>query len=508
MRPSVTTKQGMLCLALLCGCRSPWPVMTASWSTSKSTITREQYDANESSTQVQQPAVETEEETREPFVRLASADQADSLISLAEASPNAQVSHGPGESNSTNNQADYTLDTLVQLALENNPAIRQAMASVHKGVGLRDQVGRRPNPVVAYNGEQVGDAQTDQHMLTISQDFITANKLGWNQDVMNRAVQAQLWEVEVQRRRVTTDVRVTYFDALAAQRRLTLAREFRDVVAKGVRLAESRKAALEGSQPEVLQTEIQLQEVELVQQQAEIDFHAAWYELAATVGLPDLPIGELGGELPKVAPVRDWESLYHQLLTTSPEVQAASLRASKAAANVQRQDIQAIPNINVALGVGTDVGTGSQLGRIGVGVPLPLYNQNEGNLAAAQAEYCRACQDLERLKLNLKARLARTAQNHDSALAAVKRYDQHILPKAEQSLELSEQAYASGEFSYLQVLIARRTYFDANLQAVESRRRLAQAAAQTDGMLLSGGLSEVPDLIEDDSLRGQALDQQ
>lgn len=57
---------------------------------------------------------------------------------------------------------------------------------------------------------------------------------------------------------------------------------------------------------------------------------------------------------------------------------------------------------------------------------------------------------------------------------------------------------------------ARRTlgFFDANLQAVDARRRLAQAAAQADGKLLSGGLAETPDLTDDDGLRGQALSQQ
>jgi len=107
--------------------------------------------------------------------------------------------------------------------------------------------------------------------------------------------------------------------------------------------------------------------------------------------------------------------------------------------------------------------------------------------------------------MSLKARLARAAKDHDSALAAVRRYESQILPKAKESLTLSEQAYAAGEFTFLQVLTARRTYFDSNLQAVEAKRRLAQATAHVDGLLLSGGLSETVDLIDDDGLRGQAL---
>ena len=85
------------------------------------------------------------------------------------------------------------------------------------------------------------------------------------------------------------------------------------------------------------------------------------------------------------------------------------------------------------------------------------------------------------------------------------RYEGQILPKSEQSLKLSEQAYAAAEFDFLQVLMARRIYFESNLRAVDARRQLAQAMTKIDGWLLSGGLSETIDTTEDDSLRGQAL---
>jgi len=70
---------------------------------------------------------------------------------------------------------------------------------------------------------------------------------------------------------------------------------------------------------------------------------------------------------------------------------------------------------------------------------------------------------------------------------------------------MSEQAYAAAEFNFLQVLTARRTFFESNIRAVDARRQLAQANTLIDGMLLSGGLSDTVDTTEDDGLRGQAL---
>lgn len=163
------------------------------------------------------------------------------------------------------------------------------------------------------------------------------------------------------------------------------------------------------------------------------------------------------------------------------------------------------PNLQLQLGAGYDLGTNSNLAQVGVGMPVPIFNRNQGNISAAHAEYCRATQDYQRLRMSLKARLARAAQEHDSALVAVRRYEGQILPKAEQSLKLSEQAYTAAQFDFIQVLTARRIYFDSNLRAVDARRQLAQATTKIDGLLLSGGLSGTNDTSEDDGLRGQAL---
>ena len=63
----------------------------------------------------------------------------------------------------------------------------------------------------------------------------------------------------------------------------------------------------------------------------------------------------------------------------------------------------------------------------------------------------------------------------------------------------------AGEFDFLRVLTARRAYFDANLNYVASLGNLATANARIEGLLLTGGLSNVVTYDGDDGLRGQAL---
>lgn len=401
-----------------------------------------------------------------------------------------------------------TLAAFEAIALEHNPAIRQASASAHKAMGFRDQVHRRPNPTIGYSANQLADAGTDQHTVIVEQDFVTGQKLQRNAAVLDQEIQSQLWEVEAQRYRVLTDIRQRFYDALAAQRRMELAIEFEKVAEQGASLAQRRVDALEGSRPEVLQSEIQLQQVRVQRAQAEAAFRGAWRRLVALAGVPEMIPSTLSGVLLVDRSDRDWDLVYSELLAVSPELRAAQSRLCRAQANLDRQQAQAIPNLSFMLGAGPDNGTGQGMINAQVGLPIPIHNRNQGNIAAAEAEVCRASQEIRRIEMSLKERLGETSRDFESAAVSVDRYVMEILPKAEENLRLAEEAYQAGQFDFLQVYTARRIFFDANLEYVAAQLNLAQATALLDGQLLSGGLDETRDTDFDSGLRDQALNGQ
>ncbi len=401
-----------------------------------------------------------------------------------------------------------SLIDLEQLALSNNPTISQQSASAQQATGIRDQVGRYANPSVGYFGSQLADAGTDQHGVFVEQEFVTAGKLELNRRVLNQAIEVQRWNIESQKYRVMTDVRMKFYETLAAQRRIHLIQEFKQVADQGVELAEMRNRAKEAARTDFLQAKIQLNEVEVTLQQAEYAYRAAWKELVATVGLPQMAPTELLGELPELTQQKEWDQTYLTLLSKSPELQAARAKVAKARANLSRQEVQAIPNVTAQLGAGVDNGTGSGLINLQISAPIPVFNNNSGNVSAAYAEYCRATHEVRRLEMAIQSRLALVSKEYDSARVAVEKYNEQILPQAAETLSLSEQAYNAGEFSFLQVLIVRRTYFDSNLNYIAALASYATAQAQVDGLLLTGGLDANEGFQDGDELRGQAFSQQ
>jgi outer membrane protein, heavy metal efflux system len=402
-----------------------------------------------------------------------------------------------------------TLEQLEVLAIENNPSIKQASASAGKVSGLRTQVGLKPNPQLSYFAEEMGsESSAGLQGASISQTFVTGNKLEASQRVIDQDYQRILWDVETQRYRVRTDVRTRFYQALAAQQRLQLAQNFLQVAEKGLHITQQRFDAQEGAKPDVLQAEIQLSEIKIIQQRAVVEYQAAWNTLATIVGLPEMSHMPLQGELPTQMSEREFETSYQQLMSASPELQSAMARVNVARATLKRQDIQAIPNMIGQFGVGQDNSNGNGFANVQLSVTLPVHNRNQGNIQAAYADYCRATQDVARLKLSIRSRLVDSLRNYNQAGISVEQYSTIILPKAQQSMDLSEQAYLAGQFDFLRMLNARKTYFETNLAYVQARAELAIADAQIEGLLLSGGLKQPAGYDRDNSHRQQAFGQQ
>ncbi|MFK7820412.1 MAG: TolC family protein [Planctomycetaceae bacterium] len=404
------------------------------------------------------------------------------------------------------NSQGLTFEAFEEMAMRNNPAILQAAASASQASGFREQVGLKPNPTVGYFGDEIGDnGAGGLHGLFLSQTFVSGEKLALNRHVLEHDVRAALSQVDVQRRRVRTEIRNLFVAALANQQRIELARQFKAVAEKGVRAAESRFEAGEGTRADILQSEIQVSEVEVLVRQAEFALQGAWNELTAVAGVPEMPFTGLLGSLDMAFANRDLETEYSRIVSESPIVAAANERVYRAQANLERQRSQSVPNINTQLGAGHDSATGDQFANVQFSLAIPVHNENQGNIDAAHAEYCRATQDARRVKLQIRQALAQKVRQFKSAEAAVEQFETTVIPKADEALALVQKAQEIGEVNFFRVLTARKTFFDVQLRYINAKTELAQADAAIDGLLLTDGLANPVTYDVSDDLRGQSL---
>lgn len=432
------------------------------------------------------------------------ASQDDSIADLLKVKTDTDKSSNLAESITAEGPV-FGLADVERMALENNPVLNIAEAGRSKAQGLYQQVGTRPNPTLGYFGQQIADRNTDQHGLFIEQEFVRGDKLALNRQVLAHTAQAQGHEIEVQRYRLLTDVRTGFFAALAAQQRREATLEFSQLANRGVEIAEARFKAEEGTRIEILQAETLASEISLALEQAEIEYAGTWAGLSAIAGIQSAAPIRLDFETVTPAEKPDWESELNQILSISPQLAAARAIVCEKQALVQRQKAQPISNITTQLGAGYDAGTDHGMINLQVSAPLPTANKNIGNISAAYADYTRAVKNVERIERLIRSQMAQTSQACDTAYAAVRKYEDEILPQVLKSMKLSESAYVAGELDFLQVLVVRRSYYEATVRLIAARRDLSQATAKVDGLFLTGGLDQPADYTDGDAIRGAAI---
>lgn len=227
----------------------------------------------------------------------------------------------PGDSRP---QTTMSLADFEGLALANNPSLAQLASRVEALRGEWVQVGLPPNPVVGYVGSEIGnDGRAGQQGGFIGQEIVTGKKLALSRSVAAQDVRAAEQRLEAQRLRVISDVRIAFYDALVAQRRVQIADELVRLVQRGAEIADQFLKHGEGNQVDLLQARVELSGASILRENSTNDAAAAWRRLTAITATPAMPPAPLAGDLAAGAREIAFAQALEKLLTDSPELETA-----------------------------------------------------------------------------------------------------------------------------------------------------------------------------------------
>lgn len=388
-------------------------------------------------------------------------------------------------------EGGLSLGALEELALQNNPTLRQANAQIQRARGTHLQVGLYPNPVAGYVGSEIGnEGKGGQQGGFVSQNVVTGRKLEINRSVASWDVERARLHAEAQRLRVLNAVRAQYFTILGIQRTVEVAEGLVGVVKQGADIAEQLVKGQQAPRTDLLQAQVELNTVQLMLRTAQRQELAARREMAALVGIPELPPEPLAGSLEDGLPVLDYESDWVRLQEASPMLQAARTQVQRAKCQLKREQVEPIPDLQLMGSVQKDLSSNYTIAGAQIGVILPIHNRNQGNVMAAVGELRRASENVKRVEQLLRQRLAEAYQRYEVAKTQVELYRDEILPKSEESLRLTTAGYRAGEIDFFRVLTARRTYTDNEVAYVRALAQLRVAQVEIEGLLLTGGLDD------------------
>ncbi len=394
------------------------------------------------------------------------------------------------------NRKSITLEELQQMALQNNPTFAQASAEVRASEGRKKQSGLYPNPVVGYQGEEIrgGSFRGGEQGFFVQQEFVMGGKLRLNREIFEQEKKQAEMEAEEQRLRVLGNVRMSYIQTLAAQQILDLRRNLSKLAQDAVETSHQLANVGQADLPDVLESEVEAQQAELEVTIAEQNQLRAWKELTAVVGRPELPLMRLDGSLEET-PAVNTDELLEKIVNESPAVKIAELGIKKAEATLARTRREPIPDLQLRGGLQQNRElseiTGRPAGLQGfaeVGVRIPIFNRNQGNVEATKADVERAQREVQRVKLLLRARAASAIRDYKTSQNAVQRYKNQMIPRARQAYDLYVKKYQEMASAYPQVLISQRTLMRIEVSYIMALESLAASSVALQSFLLTDGL--------------------
>ncbi|MBI1903699.1 MAG: TolC family protein [Planctomycetia bacterium] len=385
-----------------------------------------------------------------------------------------------------------TLADLEGIALANSPSLAEAAARVEALRGKYWQVGLPFNPRAGYVAEDIGnEGSSGQQGAFVAQEVILGDKLRLNRAVAAQEVQRAEQQLAAQRLRLITDVRIGFYEVLIAQRRKGLTGE----LAKSSHEAFEATDLLYRSQQspfiDVLQARIEAEGARILAENAVVIHDAAWRRLAAAVGVPGMKPADLDSAVDDPLPAITHEATLERLLTQSPVLGEAYANLARARWAIDRARAEVVPNADLRASVRHDNATGDTLTDVEVGLPIPIFNRNQGGRQQAEADYVAAQRAIERTELALTSRLATVFRRYEVARTQVDTYRKEILPKAKQMFDLVSEAYPK-QVGYLQFLTAQRTYFQTSLAYLDALSEAWSASRELEGLLLTGSLESAP----------------
>src|SRR5262249_18563522 len=139
---------------------------------------------------------------------------------------------------------------------------------------------------------------------------------------------------------------------------------------------------------------------------SEAQSRAAWRQLAAALGRPDLPPARLVGRADVPAPAVDSAQAAGWVLANHTDLLSARNSVLQAQVNVRLQRLTVAPDVQTNFVGQYDHAAKNPQFNIQIGTPLPLFDRNQGAIARAEAQVARAAQNVAATENDLLGRLA------------------------------------------------------------------------------------------------------
>ncbi len=393
---------------------------------------------------------------------------------------------GPARSQTSSHP--LTADEAVREALAENRDLQAARFSIDVARGGLLQAGRLENPELELDyaddfafgseGERGGS-------LGFTQSFPVTARLAREKDLASRHVAIAEAEVRDFVRNLVAEVQRAFYSVRALNEQLGVNRQLVASVRAVEDATTRRLEAAEASPAEVSLLRIERLRLEQDAQRLIRERDVAAAALTRLLGREApagvTPVGELDpGRSPSPPGARD--------VGGRPDLEAARQEIERADADRSLARAQVWEDWTLGLGYERERqvfdapigGKRDSFLSLGVTVPLPLWNRQQGRIAAADAELRRSRRSRDALVLRIEEEILAAKARVRTLRSSVDAYAEDILPEATRSQELFERGYRQGLVGIAELLQAQRQYNESRAFYFDLLGDLRQGAIELE----------------------------
>ena len=361
---------------------------------------------------------------------------------------------------------NLTLNTALEKAYAANPELAAAQNALLALDGTVLQAETRPNPELQATVEDTRSA-TRTSTLQLNQRIELGGKRSARIDAAERGRDLAKAELEIVQASIQTEVTSAFYDTLVAQERVRLAQSSIALAESALRTAQKRVEAGKVSPVEATKAGIALAGARVDYARAESTLKSSKKRLATAMGEPQVNFETVEGNLETPPELPTIETLEARL-TQSPTYRKAQIEVDRRKAISEVERSKGVPDVTVSLGGRKNQELGLNQAVFGVSIPIPVFDRNQGNLLESLRRADQAKDELTATQYRLSRELQAAYENLSASREEFLALREKILPSAQNAYEAASKGFEMGKFSFLEVLDAQRTLFDAMAQSQQS----------------------------------------
>ncbi|MBA3723105.1 MAG: TolC family protein [Parachlamydiaceae bacterium] len=368
------------------------------------------------------------------------------------------------------NTLDY--DTAINRIISNSPKLKIAELEIQAAAADVQQVSMYPNPYFSYELDNIGGsgdwngADGSESTYQIDQPIELGGKRRLRRNLATYEYYAAVTEYDIIKTALLNMATKTYIDLIEAQEYLRLANEKKDIAEKSLEITLEKLNSGKVSSIKKARAEIALSKAE-----SELT-HASMVFLGAKETLSNLwgcQTADFDFAVYPFYMTNSPASLcdYIEEIDQKPELVQVYYESLAAKENVHLQRSNGIPDVTLSVGYITENNSRNQGFLLGVGLPLPVFDRNQGEIRRARADASKAVYIYEDVRRALTAKLTLAHKKLAQSYQNSQRLNQEPLKLAQQTCDLAQEGHQDGKFEYLEVLEMHKELIEIKENQIE-----------------------------------------